>query len=130
VNLKSPRQGRGEKEIIGFLRDFEKAIVLTLADYGLEAQGKSLQKKGETQEDATGVWVGEKKIASLGIAVKKWVSYHGAAINLDHDPQAFQGLKPCGFQPSVMTHLQGLLGQAVSRADFKARLKKQLMACL
>ena len=126
VNLKKARKNRKEKEIVGFLRDFESAIVKTLAIYGLNAQGKSLQKKADSAEDATGVWVGEKKIASLGIAVKKWVTYHGAAINLDKDPRAFKGLMPCGFSPQVMTSLEACLGQTTSREDFKANLLVQL----
>ena len=130
VNLKRPRKNRQEKEIVGFLRDFENAIVKTLAGYGLQAQGKSLQKKSEGSEDATGVWVNEKKIASLGIAVKKWISYHGAAINLDSDPKAFQGLMPCGFSPQVMTCLEACLGQAVSREEFKLKLLAQLKLSL
>jgi lipoyl(octanoyl) transferase len=122
VNLKRARKNRKEKEVVGFLRDFENAIVETLAEYDLPAQGKSLQKKGDGQEDATGVWVGSHKIASLGLAVKKWITYHGAAINLDDDPEAFKGLLPCGFQPQVMTNLEARLGRPVQRQEFKAKL--------
>ena len=127
VNLKLARKSRQENEIIGFLRDFENAIVKTLAEYGIRAQGKSLQKKSEGAEDATGVWVGEKKIASLGIAVKKWITYHGAAINLDSDPTAFKGLKPCGFSPQVMTNLEDCTNLVISREEFKSKLRTQLI---
>lgn len=126
VNLKWARKSRKENEIIGFLRDFENAIVKTLSEYGLHAQGKSLQKKSEGTEDATGVWVGDKKIASLGIAVKKWITYHGAAINLDADPSAFKGLKPCGFSPQVMTSLEDCTHHTISREEFKTKLLIQL----
>jgi lipoyl(octanoyl) transferase len=131
VNLKYARKNRKEREVVGFLRDFENAIVDTLADYGIIAVGKSLQPKNkDMMEDATGVWVGDKKIASLGIAVKKWITYHGAAINLDNDPKAFQGLMPCGFQPNVMTNLESLLGRKIDRADFSARLQTRLQKIL
>lgn len=126
VNLKPARKNRGEREIVGFLRDFEQAIVDTLSLYGVKAQGKSLQKKEGGTEDATGVWINNQKIASLGIAVKKWITYHGAAINLENDPNAFQGLKPCGFQPSVMTNLESQLGQSIDRKEFSEKLLNQL----
>lgn len=124
INLKKPRQNRGPQEITGFLRDFENAIVETLKTYQIQSVGKSLQK------DETGVWVGSQKVASLGIAVKKWVSYHGAAINLDHDPKAFQGLNPCGFSSSTMISVEKLLGHPILRAEFVQRLKQQLQKSL
>ncbi len=128
INLKYSRHGRNPNEIFGFLRDFEKAIIETLKVYGIESVGKSLQKKDPAAEgkDETGVWVGSQKIASLGIAIKKWVTYHGAAINLDHDPKAFQGLNPCGFSSSTMISLEQLKQQPVDRIRFIENLKEQL----
>lgn len=126
INLKYPRKNRKEKEVVGLLRDFENAIVQTLENYGLKAQGKSVHKKGETTEDATGVWVNDKKMASLGMAVKKWVTFHGAAINLDNDPNAFKNMMPCGFSPQIMTNLEVCLGRKVSHEDFKTKLLSQL----
>jgi len=108
-----------KKDIAWFLRGLENSIVSTLALYGLKAVGK----KGV---DETGVWVNDKKIASLGIAIRKWITFHGAAINLDHDESAFQGLKPCGFSSSVMTSLEKQTGQPVTREVFKFELSKQL----
>ncbi len=100
INLKNPRKSRGAQEIRGYLRDFEKAIVLTLKEFGIDAVGKTTQKiPGEQAEtDETGVWVGSQKIASLGIAVKKWMTYHGAAVNFLDDASAFVGINPCGFK--------------------------------
>src|SRR5690606_9542350 len=108
LNLNFQRKGRKEKEIAGYLRILENSIVEVLKTYGVESVGKSLQKKSSEDEgkDETGVWVGPQKIASLGIGVKKWVTYHGAAINLEYDPAAFQGLNPCGFQSSTMVSLE------------------------
>jgi lipoate-protein ligase B len=51
------------------------------------------------------VWVGERKIASIGIAVKKWVTYHGVALNAVNDLRPFHLIAPCGFAPEVMTRL-------------------------
>lgn len=132
LNLKTPRGGRGPQEIRGFLRALENAIVETLKFYDLVATGKTAQKLqisgAETEE--TGVWIGSQKIASLGIAVKKWITYHGAAINLDYDPEAFQGLNPCGFKSSTMIDLESILSKKVNREEFKNNLHTQLNAYL
>lgn len=125
----------GKKDIHAYLRKLEQAIVDTLAHYKVEALGKSLQEKSTSQntvqkEEETGVWVGRQKIASLGIAVKKWVSFHGAAINLDEDPRAFMGMKPCGFSSDVMVSLEKLTGKKIDRQEFSQLLKQKLQATL
>lgn len=128
VNLKKERQGRKPQEISGYLRVLENAIVATLKDYGIESVGKSLQAKDEKnpETEETGVWVGRQKIASLGIGVKKWITYHGAAINLHNDPEAFTGMKPCGFTTNVMTNLEAQLNKKINEEEFKSILKIHL----
>jgi lipoyl(octanoyl) transferase len=120
------------RDIGRYLRGFENAILNVLESYGVEAVGKTLQKKSEVSEETeeTGVWVGRQKIASLGIGVKKWVTYHGAAINLDHDPAAFQGLKPCGFTSDTMVSLEKILNQKIDRLHFSEKLKTHLLEIL
>jgi lipoate-protein ligase B len=98
-----------------YLRDLENVIIRSLAYYGVEADGN--------REDATGVWIGPKKIASIGIGVKRWISFHGFAINLHRDPLAFTGIRPCGFSASDMVSLEDLVGQKIPRADFQAVLR-------
>ncbi|MFN7730233.1 MAG: lipoyl(octanoyl) transferase LipB [Bdellovibrio sp.] len=132
-NLSFARKGKLTRDIAWYLRTLESVIVATLADYGVTAVGRSLQKKAatDTGEDETGVWVGPQKVASLGIGVRKWVSYHGAAINLDQDPQAFTGMKPCGFSKETMVSLQELLGGGpVDRHEFALKLKTKILAAL
>lgn len=129
ISLKHPRHNRGAQEVRGYLRDFENAIVATLKEFSITAEGKTPQKiPGQTSEsDETGVWVGSQKIASLGIAVKKWITYHGAAINFYHDPAAFVGINPCGFKTETMISVEKILGTGkVSVEDFKLRLRKNL----
>jgi lipoyl(octanoyl) transferase len=132
LNLKKPRHGRSPQEIRGYIRTFEQSIVDILKLYNVEATGKTSQKlEGATAEtDETGVWVGSKKIASLGIAVKKWTTYHGAAINLDYDPEAFMGLNPCGFNSSTMISLEQLTGKKINRSEFQNQLSKLLIRTL
>lgn len=95
-------------DIAGFLRKMESILMMEL-DERLGSSGA----RCEGVENATGVWVraaGEekasKKIASMGIAVRKWVTYHGLALNCVNDLRPFQLISPCGFSPEVMTRLQ------------------------
>jgi lipoyl(octanoyl) transferase len=127
LNLKNPRAGRGPQEIRGYLRALEQAIVDTLAVYGVEAIGRTPQKiPGQAAAtDETGVWIGERKIASLGIAVKKWITYHGAAINVLYDPEAFIGMNPCGFKASTMLSLEQQINQKPNVEEFKKNLRER-----
>ena len=122
INLKKERHGRKSQEIRGYIRALETAIIDTLSSYDIKAFGKT-QSATENNLQDTGVWVGEKKIASIGIAVRGWVSFHGAAINIENDIQAFQGLNPCGYQPSVMTNLELLTQKKINLEEFKEKLK-------
>ncbi|MCE3010078.1 MAG: lipoyl(octanoyl) transferase LipB [Proteobacteria bacterium] len=118
-------------DIHRYLRIFEDSIAEVISSYGVKAMGKTLQSKpnGEREEE-TGVWVGSQKVASLGIAVKKWVTLHGAAINLDEDPRAFEGMKPCGFSKETMVSLEKLVGHSMDRSDFEKRLQEKLLKSL
>lgn len=128
LNLATPRKGRKEREIAGFLRVFEDSIVDVLEHYGIKAIGKSLQKNPNTDKetDETGVWVENRKIASLGLGVKKWITYHGAAINLTFDPSAFTGMKPCGFTTQTMLSVEEQLGKKINIEVFKKSLYERL----
>ncbi len=124
INLNHSKNKFPKQDIGWFLRALESSIVNTLKKFGVDSTGKTFQKKSieDSGTDETGVWVDAKKIASLGLAVRKWITFHGAAINLDHDPKAFQGLNPCGFKSDVMTNLEDLTGRPVNRQEFKAEL--------
>lgn len=132
LNLTHGRKGRKNREIIGYLRVFEDAIVEVLQSYGIKAQGRSLQKNPNTNSEAdeTGVWIENKKIASLGVAVRKWITFHGAAINLLFDPKAFQGLNPCGFTSNTMVSLEQALDSEVDVRLFKEKIKLKLLQAL
>jgi lipoyl(octanoyl) transferase len=84
------------RDLHGYMRQLETSIIDTLADFRIEA--KAIEGK-------TGVWVAERKIASLGIAAKEWVSYHGLALNVTCDLKMFSHLSPCGFDSNVMTSM-------------------------
>lgn len=140
LSLKNPRgkkaesdESRGEQDVRGYLRTFEAAIVKTLKAYGITTEGKTPQKMPgqQVESDETGVWMGNQKIASLGIAVKKWITYHGAAINFHNDPTAFTGINPCGFKTETMISVEKVLGHGkISAYDFKNTLRQNLIIAL
>lgn len=107
-----------------YMRLLEEAAIQTIKEYEVEAQGHVMAKQvGEDKEaEATGVWVNNQKIASIGIAAKKWVTHHGIAINLFKDEQAFQGINPCGFTTKTMVCLQELTSKRVKREPFQKEL--------
>lgn len=122
LNLKATRHDRGPQEIRGFIRSLEHAIIQTLKNYNITAIGK-IQTKEESNLQDTGVWIESKKVASIGIAVRRWVSFHGAAINVFSDRSAFQGLNPCGYEPSIMISLEDHLQKKIDGDTFKEILK-------
>jgi lipoyl(octanoyl) transferase len=111
-----------------YMRALEGAVLATLDSFGIFAQANALQvEEGAIEASpATGVWIGNRKIASIGIAVRKWISFHGLALNVEHDPAAFQGMKPCGFSPGSVISMEEALGERPSRVTVQARLEQEL----
>jgi lipoate-protein ligase B len=118
IDLRKPRTGIPERDVHAYLRAIEKATVSGLHELGLRNAEARTTNQGE--HSLTGVWVGEYKIASIGIAVKKWITYHGMAVNVAADPQAFSGINPCGFSRSVMISIEAQLARPVDRAKVSA----------
>jgi len=91
--------GDGERDLHRYLRDLEEAAIQTCAHFGVTA-GREPGK--------TGVWIGgpnPKKLCSIGIACRKWVTFHGLALNVTTDLAYFARINPCGFEASVMSSL-------------------------
>lgn len=90
-------------DVARFVKFLENWVIAILAEYGI---------KGEIRKGRVGIWVetkeGEKKIAALGIKIKKWVSYHGIAINIDPDMSGFQNIVPCGIKEFGVTSMKEL----------------------
>ncbi len=105
--------------VSGYVRVLELAIIDTLLAFEIHSEARS-------GAENTGVWVGKKKIASIGIAVKGWTTYHGLAINFSFDSKAFQGINPCGFSAEVMTDVQSEVNGKILRTEFQDRLVSQL----
>ena len=123
LDLKTRRQKLGE-----LITALERAVMTTLSHYGLASTGNAVRGNPKL----TGVWekTTGKKVASIGIASKNWITYHGVAINLYRDPLAFQGINPCGYSPDTMTSLEDLLKQKVSRKEFETLFVESLLEYL
>ena len=107
INLRRKRRTLRLQDVHEYLRALEKWLVDSLGELSIPAQ--SGLDRTANNHLMTGVWVGEKKIACIGIAVKSWITYHGIALNVTKDPQAFQGIHPCGFQSHIMTCVEDIL---------------------
>ena len=85
-----------KKDLHWFLRQIEEVVIRVLASYDLE---------GVRSDAGTGVWVGDNKIAAIGLSASKWVSMHGFSINVDPDLGAFRQIVPCGIEGRGVTSL-------------------------
>jgi len=94
-------QERGERDLHKYLRNLEEAVIATCARVGVEA-GREPGKTGVWMTDGSGA---RKKLCSMGIACRKWVTFHGLALNVTTDLSYFRRINPCGFESSVMTSL-------------------------
>ena len=93
------------RDLRRYVRDLEEVLVRTLRDLGVESRAGS-------SSETVGVWVGERKIASLGVHVRRWVTTHGFALNLTTDLDYFSGIVACGLAAVQMTSVEDLLGVA------------------
>jgi lipoate-protein ligase B len=87
-----------------YVRTLEQIIIKSLADFGIEAG---------LVEGLTGVWVGDAKIAAIGVKISRGVAYHGFAINVNTDLSYFDHIVPCGITDRKVTSLARLLGEPV-----------------
>lgn len=103
------------EDVIGHLRDMESAIVAALAEEGVQARSRC-----DEGPDWTGVWVGPRKIASLGVHVSRGVSAHGFAVNVVNDLAPFSWVIPCGLTGVSMTSVAAEVGGAEAAGDVEA----------
>jgi lipoate-protein ligase B len=99
-----------ERDLHAYLRNLEEALIGVCADVGLA---------GGRKAGWTGVWIGERKVASIGIAVRKWVTMHGFALNVATDLSRFAAINPCGLDAAVMTSLSRERGREVTLDEVK-----------
>ncbi|HVE13865.1 MAG TPA: lipoyl(octanoyl) transferase LipB, partial [Elusimicrobiota bacterium] len=97
-----------------YLRELEGMLIAACARLGLAA---------ERVPGFTGVWARGKKLASIGVAVTGWISYHGFALNVDMDLAPFRDIHPCRLEPEQMASLASLLGRPVPMDEAKAAVR-------
>ena len=86
----------GQRDLHAYLRQLEQVMIDVLSDHGVQ---------GERVAGKTGVWIGEQKVASIGVAVRRWVTWHGVALNGTTALRSFADFQPCGLSSEVMTRL-------------------------
>ena len=103
------------RDLHAYLRFLEQVVIDALAELGLA---------GSRREGLTGIWIGPRKIAAIGVAARRWVTYHGFALNLDPDLTPFCGIVPCGIPSAqgTVTSVAAELGRAPEAAKVKGLL--------
>ena len=102
-----------------YMRTLEEMLIQTLGQFGIKAQRR---------EGLTGVWVGEEKIAALGVRLSRWVSMHGFALNVNTDLEFFDGIIPCGIFEYDVTSMKKLLGAEQSLNGVERVVENQFRA--
>ncbi len=114
----------GERDLHRYLRNLEQAVIETCARFGITA---------DREPGKTGVWTtvdgARRKLCSMGIACRKWVCFHGLALNVTTDLAYFGRINPCGFESRVMTSM-ATLDPAIALADVRAVLAVELARTL
>jgi lipoate-protein ligase B len=104
---------RHRRDVHAYIRSLENVLIETLAVYGLQAQQR---------EGLTGVWLGEQKIASIGVGIRRWVTFHGFALNIDPDLSYFNAIIPCGLHGVCITSMAQALDRPIALDAVKVRL--------
>lgn len=98
------------RDLHKWLRDLEETMLVSLAAFGID---------GRRFPPHTGAWVGDKKVAAIGIKVSRWVSIHGIALNCDNSLDPFASIIPCGIEDYGVTSLSQELGRRVTIEEAK-----------
>jgi lipoate-protein ligase B len=104
-----------DKDIRRFVRMLEETIIISMNEFNIRA---------ERLEGHRGVWFEGKKLASIGLAVENWVTYHGFALNVNTDLSYFNLIRPCGLDAGKMTSMEKILGRKIQMEEVKSCLIK------
>jgi lipoate-protein ligase B len=99
--------------LIRYVDQLEEVILCVLKDFGMDGRKDSLNR---------GVWVNGDKIASIGVAIKRWVSFHGFSLNYETDLKYFDLIHPCGLVGKKMTSMTEILGEKITRKSLTERI--------
>ena len=109
----------GRRDLHAYLRLLEQVLINTLGMLGLAADRRA---------GKTGIWLGTRKIAAIGVASRRWVTYHGFALNVNTDLGPFTGIVPCGITDGTVTSMHIELGRPVAMAEVKELLAREFQA--
>lgn len=111
------------KDLHAYLRFLEEVLIRALATLGVTAARR---------EGKTGIWLGQRKVAAIGVAVRRWVTYHGFALNVNPRLAHFDGIIPCGISAAdgSVTSLQAELGRELDLGEVKRVLAAEMIAQL
>jgi lipoyl(octanoyl) transferase len=107
-------EGRA-RDVTRYLRSLEDAMIDALREFGLDADRRT---------GLTGIWIGQQKIASIGVGIRRWVTYHGFALNVSTDLSFFDSIVPCGIEGCQMTSICKHSGHKISMHEFSASIRK------
>lgn len=112
VNLSPDR-----RDVRRYVRDLEEVLIRTLADLGVAAERSPLPGR------VTSVWVGNAKIAAIGVHIARWITTHGFALNVTVEPLAnFRGIVPCGIADGGVTSIESVCGRRYGLEEVASRL--------
>jgi lipoyl(octanoyl) transferase len=104
------------RDVHRYVRDLEEVLIRVTGDYGFAAT---------RVPGFSGAWVGEEKIAAIGVRISRWITSHGFALNVTTDLSYFDLIVPCGIQDKGVTSLGRLLGQPASMDDVMTRIARR-----
>src|SRR5207247_9955700 len=103
--------GEGRRDIRRYVTAIEEVLIQTVAEYGIEA---------ERIEGRRGIWVGNEKIAAIGVRIARWVTSHGFALNVNTNLNHFRLITPCGLQGTGVTSIARIVGREVPLDEVRA----------
>ena len=106
------------KDVHRYVRNLELAAILTLRDFGLDAARRP---------SYTGIWIGDRKIAAIGVAVRRCITFHGLALNVNTDLSYFDRIIPCGLAWAEVTSMTNELGTTQSVERVKERFLRHFV---
>ena len=102
--------GEGKRDVRKYVTKIEEVLIRTVAEYGITA---------ERAEGKRGIWVGNEKIAAIGVRIARWVTSHGFALNVSTNLDHFRLITPCGLQGTGVTSISRLIGREVTLDDVR-----------
>jgi lipoate-protein ligase B len=109
----------GGRDVLRYIRRLEEVLIRVCADFGMAA---------ERREGLTGVWTGGAKVASIGVGVRRWTTFHGIALNVSTDLRFFAQIVPCRMPDVRMTSMERELGAAPSMAAVQRAFEREFRA--